>query len=148
VVRYFEEYRDKGYGDHYGLPNRPLYREGAGCSAFGASFVKTAGILTEEFQRAWTQTIAVPLKYVGGPLTGRSVPFWKLFFSWDIHWAKGGEPSKSVTFYDPEAIRTWILAKVKAKEPGYEVAQRNGCPGIIFDATKTSVPSGPIWQAP
>lgn len=148
LVRYFDEYQAKGYGAHYGLPNRPLHREGAGCSAFGVSFVKTAGLLSPELLAAWSTTIAVPLRYVGGPLTGRRVALWKLLFSRGTHWAQSGEPSKSVFFYDPEAIHAWILAKAKAREAGYEVKMLGRSSGIVFDPVKAPVPSGPVWEAP
>ncbi len=148
LVRYFDEYEAKGYGAHYGLPNRPLHREGAGCSAFGASFVETAGLLSPELSAAWSKTVAVPLRYVGGPITGGRVALWKLLFSNGTHWARDGEPSKSVFFYDPDTIHAWINAKAAAREPGYEVKSEGKVTGIVYDATKSPAPAGSIWQAP
>lgn len=148
LVRYFDEYEAKGYGARYGLPHRPLHREGAGCSAYGASFVKTAGLLSPELQTAWTKTIGVPLRLVGGPLTGARVSLWRLLLSRGSHWAREDEPSKSVFFYEPDTMHAWVLAKVKERGPGYEVKTLGRASGIIFDAVKTPVPSGPIWEAP
>lgn len=148
LVRYFDEYEAKGYGAHYGLPNRPLHGEGSGCSAYGASFVKTAGLLTPELLQAWSKTVSVPLRYVGGPLTGGRVSLWRLLFSRGTHWASDGEPSKSVFFYDPDKIHGWIREKVAAREVGYEVKTLGRSAGIVFDTVKTPVPSGPVWEKP
>ena len=47
-MEYFHEYRDRGYAQNYGLPLRPRYGEGAGCSAFAVSFLDVAGLLASD----------------------------------------------------------------------------------------------------
>ena len=45
LFHYLDTYVREGHDRHYGMRNRPLYGEGGGCSAFGASFLETAGLL-------------------------------------------------------------------------------------------------------
>lgn len=47
---YYVEYQRLGLQNSYGLSNRPLYKEGAGCSAFAASFVEVAGLFLPELE--------------------------------------------------------------------------------------------------
>jgi hypothetical protein len=52
---YVAQYTKNGHDRYYGLYNKPLHGEGAGCSAFGASFLEVAGILEEEHHLHWSQ---------------------------------------------------------------------------------------------
>src|SRR5262249_44430205 len=59
LVEYKTEYEERGYGAHYGLPNRPRYGEGAGCTAYAVSFLELAGLETPEMRASWSRTIEV-----------------------------------------------------------------------------------------
>jgi hypothetical protein len=69
--RYQEEFKKNGRSIPYGLPNRPLYREGAGCSAFAASFLEVGGLVEETHVNEWKREIRVPHDTVGGSLSFR-----------------------------------------------------------------------------
>ncbi len=151
LLRYYDEYRAKGYDQHYGLPNRPRYGEGAGCSAYGASYLELGGLLTEEQRGAWMKTLDVPLKYVGGPETGRKERLVKLLFPLRrTRWAQGEETSKTVAFYDPDSMYGWIMGKVRAHDAAsdYQLKTLGRSYGIVFDATGVPTPDGPLWLTP
>ncbi len=149
MERYFDEYKAKGYDKHYGLPNRPLHGEGAGCSAFAAGFMEAGGILSAEHRSAWMKTLDVPLKYIGDPAAGRKVRFAGLFFPLKrTHWAREGEPYKTVDFYDPDSMSDWVQAKVAARDSAsaYQVRRMGRSFGVVFDVSAAPVPDGPIWK--
>ena len=52
---YLTIYRNEDLGRTYGLVFNPRKKEGAGCSAFGASFVEIAGLLTDELKLRWSR---------------------------------------------------------------------------------------------
>jgi len=90
---YLNEYEKSGFHNSYGMKNRPLHGEGSGCSAFGASFLETAGILRDEFSREWTRYFNIPHDLIGGPVTGKKVSFLDIIRR-AKRWAYGKEPCK------------------------------------------------------
>ena len=78
---------------YYGLYNDPLKAQGAGCSAFGASFLKATGLMQEEFSDNWTYSVNIPTHLIGKPVFEQKVWPWDLYFARQS-WAKTTEPHK------------------------------------------------------
>jgi hypothetical protein len=147
VVTYLKEYRQHNVGRYYGLANRPLYAEGAGCSAFGASFLEVAGVLDTEMTEAWSQTVLIPLKYAGPPLKVEGVSLWSLMMNAQS-WATEKDLHKKLFFWSPDRMFDWVKGKVaKANvEKQFSVVELGKSRGIEFDKSHLPAPSGPIWQ--
>jgi len=162
LMTYLREYHANGYDRIYaGLNGRPLRRQGSGCSAFGASFVELAGLMTPEFETQWMQTRIAPKRFVGGPLTHRRVSVLKILFAFRAPWATDPEQGFLLHFWDPEKMDHWArqayrdLRAARAQGashparafPWPAVAVSLGkSPGVAFDATHVPTPDGPIFQ--
>jgi hypothetical protein len=151
LAQYYDEYRGNEYDRYYGLPLRPLYREGAGCSAFGASFLEVAGLLEPEFRDHWTREVRVPLELIGDPSSGKEVGLMTLLFGDRAkRWAESNEPHKSVFFWDPDLMHRWVVAKwhLEQRSPSTEyLRERRGkALGLVVDRREVSTPTGPIWK--
>jgi len=144
---YLKEYREKDVGRYYGLANRPLYGEGAGCSAFGASFPEVAGLMDQDFKTAWSQTVNVPLAFAGPPLKQEGVSLLKLMLN-ASSWAKENEPHQKLMFWSPDRMFDFVKTKItKAKdEKQFSVTEIGNAKGIVYDKSHLPAPSGPIWQ--
>jgi hypothetical protein len=147
LTTYLKEYRDKDVGRYYGLANRPLYGEGAGCSAFGASFPEVAGILDQDFKTAWSQTVNVPLAFAGPPLKNEGVSLLKLMFN-ASSWAKENEPHQKLMFWSPDRMFEFVKTKVSkaSDEKQFSVMEIGKAKGIVYDKSHLPAPVGPIWQ--
>lgn len=109
LVDYEMEYRQRGYDRAYGLPNRPLYGEGAGCSAFGVSFLEVAGIQPAIFQGMWSRHLLVPHRLVGGPMTGFFIPIRRFFLNPLLQWASPNELHYPLSFWEPDLMHSYVL---------------------------------------
>lgn len=147
AATYLKEYREKNVGRYYGLANRPLYGEGAGCSAFGASFAEVTGVMNSEIKEAWSQTVIIPLAYAGPPLRDEGVNLLKLIMN-ASRWAKDDEPHQKLMFWSPDQMFDWVKDKVSKSslENDFTVAAIGKSQGIVFDKSHFPAPTGPIWQ--
>ena len=151
LVQYHREYQQLGFDKHYGLINRPRYREGAGCSAYGASMLDVAGVLDPEWKKAWNKTIQVPEKYIGGPTTGRRVSFLKiaLLFAHD-RWARDFEPHRTLSVWDPDEMHRWVKTQWKLEKEShsghYELLIRGKAKGLRVDRTWVPTPNDSFWK--
>lgn len=150
LVRYYDEYKDRGYQDHYGLPNRPRYGEGGGCSAFGTSFLELSGLLKNEYHANWSQLRLVPKKYVGGELTDKKVSLWKLLLpSRPTRWATPKEEHFPIFFWDPDLMHEWATKKWTTEDykptGSYKLNKRGNAMELIIDSTHVPTPTDPIW---
>jgi hypothetical protein len=141
---YLKEYRQLNVGRYYGLANRPLYGEGAGCTAFGVSFLAAAGILDQEFVERWSQTVNIPLKYSGPPLRDEKVNLLRLLFAWQ--WASEEEAHQKLHFWDPDRMYQWIAARLAQPGPGLNVVNSLGAKGLEIDKSHFPAPAEPIWR--
>lgn len=149
LAQFHAQYIAGGHDRWYGLPNRPRYREGGGCSAFGASFVEVAGLLTPEMKAAWTHTIDVPESLIGEG--GKKVRFAEIIRDKDQtrRWAYPWEESRQIFFYDPDLMYGWVndaFAR-EAHSPSGEVElqTRGKLRGIVLDRTGVATPAEPIF---
>lgn len=147
VAQYLKEYREKNVGRHYGLANRPLYGEGAGCSAFGASFVEVAGLVDQDIKDAWSQTVNIPLKFAGPPLRVETVNILDLMMN-ASKWASEKEPHKKLMFWSPDLMYAWVKDKISKSqnEKQFTVVELGKSKGIVIDRSHMPAPEGPIWQ--
>jgi hypothetical protein len=107
LVEYHTQYNQENLQKFYGLYNRPRYKEGGGCSAFGASFLDIAGLLFEEFKKEWTYQLKMPMKLIGMPIQENKVSFFKLLFT-NHKWATSEEDYKEIFFWDPDKMYQWV----------------------------------------
>lgn len=147
AATYLKEYREKNVGRYYGLANRPLYAEGAGCSAFGASFAEVTGVLDQDLIDAWSQAVNIPLAFAGPPLKDETVNLIKVMMNAD-KWAKDNEPHQKLVFWSPDHMYAWVKKKVAAAavEKQFSVVEMGKSKGIVFDRSHLPAPTGPIWQ--
>jgi len=151
LFQYIEEYRKNNYHQWYGMKNRPLYGEGSGCSAFGASFLEVAGLLHEDYFREWTRTFNIPHDLIGGPITGKSVSVVDLLRRAD-RWAQDSEPHEKGFFWDPDLMHEWLvknhfaLQSPEKMKPELSTEMWNLASGIHLDAKMAPAPSGAIFK--
>ena len=146
---YLSEFRAKLYDLWYGMRNRPLYGEGSGCSAFGASFLETAGLLREEFRKEWTRTFKIHSDLVGGPITGKRVSVLELLRRAD-RWALDEEPHETGFFWDPDLMHSWTVRthekETRSPSGSYSPEEWNSATGLSIDSREAVPPSGPVFR--
>lgn len=146
LVRYLDEYKAQGLGEHYGGGNRPRYREGGGCAPFAYSFLEVAGLVEEEFD-AWILARQIPRSLLGG--AGRYVGPGAVADRGS--WAAEGEDSLLWWTPEPHLVKGWIEATYRrqlAAPTGPWVSELAGyAKGVGLDARARRVPSEPIWLA-
>lgn len=145
LLQFEREYRAKGCGEHYGLPNRPRAAEGSGCSAFGVAFLELAGLMTAEMKQSWSRLLRIPDSHVGGLDTGRKVSVFKLATTIPERWSTAEEPSRELFFYDPDLMYAWMLERFNGSDPAYK-RERDGKISILkWDASHVPVPDEGLW---
>lgn len=146
LVKYAEEYKANKVDRHYGLSNRPRFAEGAGCSAFGASFLDVAGILDTEILEEWSKTVNIPLELAGPPVRDDGVSLFKVIMSANA-WAKPTDEHKKIFFFDPDSMYNWAQKRINSPESygDYKKEERNKMKGIVFDRSNRPAPESPIW---
>jgi hypothetical protein len=147
AMTYLKEYREKNVGRYYGLANRPLYAEGSGCSAFGASFIEVTGLMNQEIKDAWSQTINIPLEFSGPPLKEQGVNLLKLMMN-ASKWAEDREPHKKLMFWSPDLMFSWVKSQIPkaTSQKEFSILQIGKAQGLFYDKSHLPAPSGPIWQ--
>lgn len=151
LLRYEREYVARGYGKLYsGLQADPLKGEGAGCSAYGMSYLRVGGLM-ENFTNEWKNIIDVPKRFVGGPLTGKKVHITKLLFRPGAKWSNK-EPHIHLEAWNPEKMLSWVKKTYDHLEKGGELEgyktsiRKNGkSKHVTVDLSERSTPTGAIW---
>jgi hypothetical protein len=149
LLTYEMEYRQRGYDQNYGLPNRPLFGEGAGCSAYGVSFLEVAGIDTKLFFRHWVRYLHVPKRLIGGPLTGDFIPLLRILLNPLAIWAGPAEPYFPLGFWDPDRMHGYVgdVMRGAVEMPfGGETLRWGQANGLRMDARAIPTPVGPIFR--
>lgn len=146
---YYHDYKINDYGKNYGLTNRPLNKEGAGCTAFAFSYFQLAGFSDiEEFQK-WSRQMRVPESLIGGGSTGRRIDLLEILFSPDSkRWANQNEPGRDIVFWDADLMYSWVdkLWNSKRKNIKYKKFMRGKSKGIYMDLSEIYTPDGEIWE--
>jgi hypothetical protein len=152
ILKYIREFDARKVHRYYGLAARPLYGEGAGCSAFSMSTVEVAGVMEPAFLKHWTFDVRVPLALIGGPLTGKKVSIFKAAAT-TRPWAKPSEPHKRIWGWDPTLAYYWISDAVARVGRGAKpvaapvvTETRGKAVGLVLDRRHVPTPTGPIWK--
>ncbi len=146
LTTYLREYRGHRVERHYGLVHRPLYGEGSGCSAFGASFLEVAGLLDQDLVEGWSNYIRVPLDLAGPPLTDQTVSIYRLLFSANS-WGIEGAPHRVLTFWDPDRMDKWVKEKLTRPLPlGMRPLVIGKSKGVVLDRKLRPAPTHVIWR--
>jgi len=149
LTEYYHQYQERGIGKWYGLPQRPRYGEGSGCSAFAVSFLELAGLMKPEYSRDWSYHIRVPKKWMGPPFNSEKVSPWHLWWS-AKRWAKATEPHEELFFWEPDKMAEWVKHKhaqaVYHPELGLKPLHWGKSKGVLIDAHDVATPVDPIWK--
>lgn len=152
LQKYTQDFEYQEYWRTYGLANRPLEKEGAGCTAYAVSFLQVAGIPLTDFEKHWSKTINIPMRYIGGPLNpGRRIDIFKLAFNPAAgKWAGHKSSGKEIFFWDPDAMYKWAKALVKGKTELTDATDLilTSAHGrvIKIDAQVIPTPENDIWK--
>lgn len=144
ALTYLKEYRNQDVGRYYGLANRPRHGEGAGCSAFGTSFLDVLNLIDEDMRQSWSHTVNIPLEYAGPPLREEGVSLFTVMFNAGS-WAKENEKHQKLTFWDPDRMHEWVKSKAKTENQNYTVTKIQNSVGIVMDKSHVPAPEEPIW---
>jgi hypothetical protein len=135
LLDYVKEYDKRDVEKNYGFV-RPSYQEGAGCSAFGMSFMKLAGLMEPRMQEEWRFDVKVPMSLIGGSTNpGNSVSVPRLLLL-GRPWAREGEAHLRLTGWDPSRMFKSIRLQVKdelAKGNTAAVEKRGKVLGLVLD---------------
>src|SRR6185295_3111342 len=81
LIGYAREFEERNVAKEYGFV-RPLYQEGAGCSAFSMAFLELANLDEARFRDAWSFDVRIPMSLIGGrDNPGNKVSILELFFT-------------------------------------------------------------------
>jgi hypothetical protein len=146
IEQYINDYKTHDIGRYYGLFNSPLHGEGAGCSAFGASFLDVIGGLNIDHKRNWANTVIVPHSLIGPPLKKNKVSFFKLLLQ-NHNWLdKKIDNSHEIFFWDPDLMYQDTQRKLKAiPENATEIKIKN-MSGLMYDLTTIETPETKIFK--
>lgn len=132
LADYYEHFRQNQIDKFYGLVNSPLHGEGSGCSAYGASFLSTAGLLDEEYIKNCSMCVKAPTKLIGNPLTNNKPNFVKLALS-QSNWANDNEDYKEIYFWDPDLMFHYTNKLIDTQSDDYKVVYDGNSKGIEYN---------------
>lgn len=152
MLRYANEFEERGLGKKYaGLQGDPLKGDGAGCSAFGVSFMRVAG-LTSGFTKQWQQVIDVPTRFVGGEITKKKVDITYILKNYQAQWSNK-EPHIHLEAWDPELMHNWVTRLSKIVNEGKyrgswpaDVVRDRMSYHLTLDMSDRETPTGSFWQ--
>lgn len=142
LYRYYKEYKENDIGRYYGFVNRPLFGEGSGCSAFGASFLTTLGLMNDELKKSWSDTIKIPLDLAGPPVSTSRVNFFKILLN-GKSWAQE-KPYQQLDFWDPDKMHRWVLTNYQNKT--FPLDNWYNAKGISLDYEQARPDLTGIWK--
>lgn len=144
---YIDSFRIKGYDKFYNGANQPRAGGGAGCTAFGLSFLELINALQPEFADEWAVKVPVPESLIGDTATGKKVSVWRIFFS--RHWAVNNQPKRWYVVYEPYYIYRWINstwdAANKKANGKYQLLKNGHAKGLQVDC-RDCLPVYPMFQ--
>jgi hypothetical protein len=148
--QYYTEYKQYGFDKIYNGLNKPREGKGAGCSAYGVSFIEVADLLPKEVLDQWQMKVNVPEKLIGGPhREDKWVGLLRVLLKGK--WADTTkEAYRELAYYEPSVMYQWIVSSWEQMQIAHigTVAKENKgkARGIVIDRTTAPVPYEPIWQ--
>ena len=152
LLGYAAAYQAENVQKNYGLEARPLYKEGAGCSAYGMSYLQLANLLEPRFVQGWSFSVRVPMwsKPLHQPLIGGTknprvrVPIQRLA-ALSQPWAAPDEEGIDLFGWDPTRMYKWLDARTtEALADGSEKVESMGnARGLVLDR-RTVAPTAPL----
>lgn len=145
---FLKSFRESGQSQIYGgLHTEPLKGVGAGCSAFGMSVLKIAGLYDRVFDTQFVRSLKIPLAAMNRPGFPSRFNFYDFYLGFGPHWAREGEPHFFISFWDPQLMYEWV--KKVAQGQGhwyrdYRVEKRGQSYVLEVDARKVRTPSKPF----
>lgn len=139
MLDYARAIEQEKVADQYGFV-RPLYKEGAGCSAFSMAFLELARLDEPRFRSQWSFDVRVPMSLIGGQDNpDNRVTVLELFTTFRA-WAREDEPHRRLVGWDPTKMFTSIrsLAKSSLRDHSIVVEKRGRALGLVLD--RRSVP--------
>ncbi len=122
---------------------RPLYQEGAGCSAFSVAFLQLAGLVEPWMREEWVFDVPIPMELIGGELNpGNPVGLGRLM-TISRGWARPDEPQLHLNGWEP----TFMFHSIRARTLAYDarVEQRGRATGLVLDR-RDQVPSAALMD--
>lgn len=135
LADYYEHFKQNQIDKFYGLVNSPLHGEGSGCSAFGASFLSTAGLLDENFIKNCSMRVLAPMKYIGSPISNNQPNFIKLAMA-NAKWAQKDEEHKELYFWDPDLMFKYTKNLAQNPNKDFKVIKEDNAIGIEYPLRK------------
>lgn len=135
LVEYARSFDRAGVAGRYGLVQRPLHREGAGCSAFSMSFLDLANLVEPRFREAWSFSVRVPMELVGGSRNpDHEVGLVRLALT-TRGWASPTEDGIDLFGWDPTQMFNWIRAEASRalKDGSAQVEGYQEAIGLVID---------------
>ena len=147
---YLTIYRNENIGNTYGLVFNPRKKEGAGCSAFGASFVEIAGLLTDELYMNWSRRLQTNKDLNGYNGSGKNISIFKMAAGINSKsWAKDSENSIPIFFWEPNLMHEWTIRNYnieKQRNIGiYKLENVGLSKGLKYDARMVIPDLGPLF---
>lgn len=151
--RYLDDYERLGMGHIYGgLRSDPLVGQGAGCAAYGMSFLAVLGLIRDDYRTHWKRQLNVPTRLISTRSRSADVGAWSFMHGTNSTWASPQEPQIMLDFWDPELAYNWIDGVLKGKVPFYDqfyVEHLDGRPlGMVMDVSKHPVPRSEVFVLP
>jgi hypothetical protein len=145
LLDYQKAYVAAGVHMNYGLKARPLYKEGAGCSAFSMAFLELGNLIEPAMRSAWSFNVRIPRwtqplvgspePLIGGTLfPGEKIPVLRVS-TLTRGWAGPNEDGVDMFGWDPTLMHNWIdQASSKGQLPtGGKAESKGKARGIVLD---------------
>lgn len=149
LADYAREFEGKGHSRFYGLPLRPRKGEGAGCSAFGMSFLEVAGALQasplREASTRWSRSLLVPKSLIGTQESG--VPLAALALKSSPWPLRELEKTAPIFFWEPNRMYDWVGEQLLlgAASPWQEITEGRHS-GLALDLSSIPTPAEPFFE--
>ena len=140
---YLQEYKARGYDKYYNGENNPRAGKGAGCSAFGHSFLEVGGLQHILNDSAWKIDVSVQEGLIGKPIADRRVSIFMLMIK--TKWAKETKKYRRLQYYEPTLMYKDILSNMANNSIGTKDSIGKA-KGIVIDASTLQPPDEPIWK--
>jgi hypothetical protein len=140
---YLQEYKARGYDKYYNGENNPRAGKGAGCSAFGHSFLEVGGLQHILNDSAWKIDVSVQEGLIGKPIADRRVSIFILMIK--ARWAKETNKYRRLQYYEPTLMYKDVLSKMNNNTIGTKDSLGQA-KGIVIDASTLQPPDEPIWK--